>query len=195
MLRHLAAPRAAPALALMALALMAAVPVAACDTGGDDGGEPVELEPFECELVMAGGEGELVSLEGGGDAEMVLGFQGFLFVELFAAASGEDVPDDVDVTMSVTVGSADPFGGTQNGVDFEAADGDGVRTTEQILVFFSGGSTGDYVGLEAIVTMRLRGDTHECLTTATVTLVDDDPCVHTGEEAICPGDDGFEDAQ
>ncbi len=182
-----------PRLAL-ALAVAVAMTLSGCEGGG---GDPVleDLEPFECQLLVANADGDLVSLDAGGDAELVLGFQGFLFFRLYAAGTDENIPDDVDVTMSVTVGDDDPFGGTQNGLDFEAADGDGVRTTEEILVFLSTSSVGDFVDRESVVTMRLRGDTHECLTSATVTLVDDDPCIHTGEEPICPGDEGFEDAE
>lgn len=186
------APGRCAGLALALALLLALAP--ACDSGGGGGGEGDgggEVVPFECELVLRdpSGAGHL-DLETSHAVELIWGFQGFLFIEVFARAAGDDLPASVTAAHSVTLGDDPPFGDKETGVDFDE-DGAGARVTDPLLIFLDG-FPAEYEGLEAELTLKLTGEGRECITSGTVLFVDEDDCIHTGEEPICTedGEDG-----
>ena len=62
--------------------------------------------------------------------------------------------------------------------------------SEPINVFLPSATVSAYVGDRATLALRAQNGAAYCVTTAEVTLVDDDPCIHTGSEPICPDDTG-----
>ena len=86
--------------------------------------------------------------------------------------------------MSVKVDGADTISGEQPAVVFH----DGVSDT--ILIFFTANYLSYYVGRGAEVAVRIEDATRYCVVPAAGTLVDEDPCIHTGAEPICPEDTG-----
>ncbi len=144
---------------------------------------------FACEVGFSK-DGDYIAAAVADPAELILGFQGFLFVEMRILAE-ESSPSPVLVRMSMEVDGSEPFGGSQPDVDLETQD-DGSRVSEEVNLFLPSNDTGLYQGKTAQVVMRLEDETSgmSCTTEQIVTLVDDDPCIHTGGEPICPGDTG-----
>ena len=144
---------------------------------------------FICEIGFSKDD-EYITATDASPAELILGFQGFLFVEVRIRAE-ESSPSPVLVRMSMEVDGSEPFDGSQPDVDLETQD-DGSRVSEEINVFLPSNDTGLYKGKTAQIVMRLEDDASDmsCTTEQLVTLVDDDPCIHTGGEPICPDDTG-----
>ena len=155
-----------------------------CPSGDDDD------EPFPCEAGTLTEEGAFVPLLDGDRAELVLGFQGFLFVELRARA--DDPPRRTAASMRITVAGDPPAGSSQNEVDFVAAPGGGF-VSDPVLVFLDGSAPEGYVGRTAEVAVALAGEGRRCVMERSVLLVDDDPCVHTDGEPVCPDPDPGDD--
>ncbi|MDP2305681.1 MAG: hypothetical protein Q8P18_06610 [Pseudomonadota bacterium] len=142
--------------------------------------EPVsdaEAEPFACELGVLR-EGSFVPLAEAETVELHLGFQGFLLLALHARA--EDPPTEVDATVGVTVDGLDPYSVSQPRVAFT----DGV--TDELLVFLTSNYASWYEGRTASLGLRLRSADRVCVTEGAAVLVDEDPCIHTGGEPVCP---------
>jgi hypothetical protein len=110
----------------------------------------------------------------GEDLELVLGFQGFLFVRTAMKVDREEL---AEASWSITL-DGEPIGGAQ-----PAALSGGM--SEEILLFLPDGSVGLYEGREASIAVRLTGRDWTCLGQGTGVLVDEDDCIHTGEEPIC----------
>lgn len=104
------------------------------------------------------------------DAEMTLGFQGFLFVPFRLRA--DDAPALVDAQMSLEVSGLGPIAGEQPQVAF-VCEGSSCLTAD-VLLFLTGSSIGRYVGEKANMTVRVEDAERYCITTARVTLVDDE---------------------
>lgn len=170
-----------------ALVMSAALVLCACPAGDGDGdGEgDADKEDFACELGIL--DADAVFLPAGGDtrAELELGFQGFLFVEIFVRAEG-DVPARVEASSRVTVEGEDPTG--EKTPDVEMAAWDSGYLSDPVLLFFNSETPADLDGKTVEVVVKLENDSHACTATGAFLLVDDDPCIHTGEEPICPGE-------
>ena len=156
--------------------LLACVPSEPADTG------PADEEPrsFDCALGVSEGGG-FTPIDGG-ELELWLGFQGFLLVTLTVAGDGP--PATADATMALTFDD-EVVSGQQPSVAFDDA-----GLTEPLLLFLTSNYITYYVGKSASLAVRLEGGDATCTATASVTLVDDDPCLHTGGEPICPEDTG-----
>lgn len=174
---------------MMPLALAAFIGAAGCDAGSDDGESDKPKVPFECTLGFPGTEGTpFVEHTSGSKAELELGFQGFLFFTVRLRA--ESPPAEVEAKFSAHLeGDAEPVGGSQPTVGFKTASSAGM-VTDDILVFLPGGAVSAFVGRSAEVAVRVESAERTCLVTGTVKLVDDDPCIHTGDEPICPEGEG-----
>ena len=180
----MAASRIAPGLLGLVLAGCSAQTV---ETGADTSLPDGE---FACEIGFGDEDGSYVVASDYGDAELILGFQGFLFVELRVRAE-EDSPSPVQVRMSMEVEGEPPFDGSQPDVELEDQV-DGTRVSEEIVLFLPSNDVGLFKGKTARVVMRLDAPVSHsrCTTERYVTLADDDPCIHTGGEPICPEDTG-----
>ncbi len=156
--------------------------VLGCGPNDDDG--EVERVEFACTLGVAGPDGTgFLPLDGVAEAEITLGFQGFLWFSVRLASDDEPLLEDNRVLYGAEIPGVDPFGAARPNLP-PASD---PIHSEDLQVFVHG-EPSEYVGLNAVVTVRYEDATRFCLATGTVTLVDDDPCLHTGEEPICPDD-------
>jgi hypothetical protein len=136
----------------------------AFDTGIGD------KEPFACTLGLVADDGAFVPFGDGAPVELVLGFQGFLYVEFVAEAA--DPPAVVDATMYADIADVGPIDGAQPAVAFVAtAD---AHRTDALQLFLTSGSVGEYAGRSAHLVVRLEDATHACVASADVLLVDED---------------------
>jgi len=158
----------------------------ACGSGPADT-DPTEIdkEEFACELGALNAEGGFAPYGEADDAEMVLGFQGFLFLR--ARVEAERAPSWCRALTSLEVPGEAPNGSARPEVSFEA--GEGGHLSDQIPIFLPTANISAYVGQTATLAARLEGPTEFCVAVATVTLRDDDACVHAGGEDDC-GDTG-----
>jgi len=157
----------------------------ACSAGGDTGESDADVNkaPFTCELGTRIDESDFQPFATGATFELQMGFQGFLLVKV-VARGGDDAPSVADARMAVTIEGAEPVIGAQPSVDLT----NGV--SDEILIFFTSNYLSWFVGRAAEITVRLEDDDQVCVAQATGTLVDEDPCIHTGAEPICPEDTG-----
>ncbi len=162
-------------LTLLVALLAGCPPVDDTDTG-------IEKAPFDCTLGALDADGVFVAYEESGEAELVLGFQGFLFLDARIAAV--DAPAVVTVVASVDVGDGEPSGVTQPEVPFHAT-ADGALSGE-VLLFLPSGDVAAYTDRAATITARVEDASQRCVTQVEVTLVDRDPCIHTDDAPICP---------
>ncbi len=166
--------------------LMAAA-LAGCggpDGGGDDGAADAAVaRTMRCELGRERG-GAFVPLGEDDRAELVLGFQGFLFFEVNVRTS-LPAPTKADALFSVTLDDRAPFGATQ--IDTWITSGaEGHAMSDAVIIFLDGSGVGAYTGKTAEVAIRLDGEGATCTASGRVRLVDEDPCVHTGDTPDCP---------
>jgi hypothetical protein len=178
--------------ALMGVCLVSGMGCAPEDEGGKKGGGdgPQTLE-YGCDLGLLTEEGDFRALEPNETVELVLGFQGFLFVEV--AVRAEASPGECITTSSLTVPDNDPVGSVQQEVPFGGSDSGWV--SEELVLFLPSNTVSDYVGAPADLAVRLDDGAAYCIAALTVELVDDDPCIHTGDEPICPDDDDFPEGE
>ena len=134
--------------------------------------EPDDTGPVEgdCELGQLDSSNAFVPLDGQ-DLELVLGFQGFLFVRTAMLRQGEG-PEQTQAIWSLALEGEEPMGGTQLAT-FEG------ELTEEILLFLPDASIGLYEGRHAELAVRLEREGWTCLATGAGTLVDEDDCIHT----------------
>ncbi len=164
--------------------------LAGCDSGSGSSEPEVPKTEFACELGLIDADSKaFVAVTPGMRAELILGFQGFLFVEFLVRADEELLPASSTASFKVVIEGTLPTGATQPQVTVERVEQQKAITVP-ILLFLDGGDPSEFAGKEAEVTIRLEGPTTYCLVESKLLLVDDDPCVHTGEEPICPGDPG-----
>lgn len=136
--------------------------------GGDTDLDP-DLDPFECQLGTVDANGAHVVLAPGDPVELVLGFQGFLYVELLV--SSPDAPDQANATMSITVDGFDASSGEQPQVRFH--DGGDGAVTDRILLFLTSGTLDGYTGRAARIAVKLEGETKGCIVAEDVVLVNE----------------------
>ena len=148
--------------------------LSACEPISTDPPPPTEKAPFDCELGILDGDLEFVSLNDQDKAELILGFQGFLFLEFFLQSDYE--PDTCNVVLSIDIEGETPAGGSQPGVEF-----DGTGLSDPVLVFLPTANISLYTGKTAVLAFRVEDATHSCTVTKNVLLVDDDPTIHSGE--------------
>lgn len=161
-----------------------------CDSGAGSSEPEVPKTAFACELGLVGADGKTFTpITPGIRAELILGFQGFLFVEFVVRADEKLLPPSTSASFKVVIDGALPTGATQPKVTVERVEQQ-QAVTVPILLFLDGGDPSEFAGKEAEVTVRLEGPTTFCLVESKLLLVDDDPCVHTGDKPICPGDPG-----
>ena len=153
-----------------------------CPRGPDDTATPAE--PFDCALGLPTAEGWQPITD---ELEMTLGFQGFLLLVLQARADS-DAPETVDAAMMLTLDGEDPISGAQPAVVMEP-DAEG-RQSEPILLFLTSNYPSWYEGRQAELTVRLSAPGQVCTVQLEGTMVDEDPCVHTGDVPECPEDTG-----
>jgi len=154
---------------------------------GDDTAQAEDPTTFACEIGLADEDGGWVAAADGDPAELVLGFQGFLFIELRARAE-DTCPSPITVLMNGEVEGDTPFDGSQPDVGM-TDQGDGTRLSDEIVMFLPTNDVGHFEGATLRTVMRLEGSELNCTTERLFTLVDDDPCIHTGGEPICPEGD------
>ncbi len=180
---------AAPA----AFALAALLPLLAA---ADCPGPVPPPEPFDCTIGLVTEESDFAPLadDGTTTAEMIFGFQGFLWIDV-AIAGDADCPTVGDVSARVDIDGFDPLGRTISGVAF-AAEGDG-RISEVVQVRLDNAEgPSRYEGRSTTVTLKVTGEGaggegREAVCAGTLVLVDDDPCIHTDEDPYC--DEGGDD--
>ena len=127
---------------------------------------------FPCELGVLDPGGAFDPVSDGGKAELILGFQGFLFLEFYIRS--EAAPESVALTTSLEIeGEDQPAGGTQLG-DFN-------NDLCEILVFLPTANIDLYTGRQAAVAVRAASEAATCTVSTTLLLVDDDPTIHTGD--------------
>ena len=155
--------------------------------GGADGGgngDDDEKVVHTCLLgITSTTSGEFTPMTMDNDAELVLGFQGFLFVVVHVQT---DAPGGgrVDVKSRVTVETDEPFGAVQKAVPVKP--GDPMSITDDVQVFLDSSNISTYEDRTAEIALRLDGDGWYCTATASIHFVNEDPCIHTGDKPICP---------
>lgn len=166
-------------------AAMAATLVA-CGPGDGTGDGDVEKAEFDCELGSVNIDGVFEPYSEQNRAELYFGFQGFLFLE--AQVRVQQTLSTCQVTASLMVEDEDPMGGAQPAVAFQHQE-DGSMLSEDIVVFLPSSSASAWAGRTGTLSVRVEDASNRCVTSAEVLLVDDDPCIHSGDEPICPDED------
>jgi hypothetical protein len=124
---------------------------------------------FACALGAPDLAGETALLQPGDPVELVLGFQGFLFLTLRVEADGPD--GHYAVAARVHPNGLDPVDLSLSGA---LIDGD----SSDLVVFLEAAQLETLTDRPAALAVRLEGEAGWCLATAEVLLVDDDPTLH-----------------
>jgi hypothetical protein len=147
---------------------------------------PEELTPIDCELGLWTEDVPFAAIADDGEtpAEMIFGFQGFLWVDV-ALRCPTPGPATGAVALAVTTEDDRTFSASLPRVELDEVDG--VRLSEPIQVRLDNGEGPSALeGLHAEVSLRLEGDGYEATAIAGMLLVDEDDCIDTDEEPICP---------
>ena len=154
-------------------------------------GEGQGVQELECTMGYPDLDARFTTFSQGDDAEIVLGFQGFVFTRLLlqVPAKHKKLPK-FDVDLSIGVENDEPFGGTQLGVDFERDETTNEWVSEEMYLYLSPAIVDQFKDRDAVITLNLHGPNHYCTATMPVYLVDSDPCIHTGGISfLCPEDE------
>lgn len=135
-------------------------------TAGCPGGLDGEPNPFECVLAVEDVSGVHVLAEGDPVA-MVLGFQGFLFIDLVAQGDARD--DLYEVGMRLEPDGLEPINTTLN---VELVDG----VARDLMLFLEASQLAALSEREATLTVRLESRRDVCVTDARIVLIDPDAC-------------------
>ncbi len=154
----------------------------ACTGTEDTGTGETEATSFACELGVPTPENGWQPLVD--TLEMEMGFQGFVLAQLQLKVADE-APSPLTATMVVEPEGADAVSGSQPLVYVNGG------ITDPILVFFTSNYISYYLDRSARVAVRVQSGNASCAVEGTAILVDEDPCLHTGDEPICPEDSGF----
>lgn len=146
-----------------------------------------EKTPFECALGTAM-DGAFVDLSETPEAELQLGTQGFLFIDVLLEARG-DVPPLVEARIGAVV-EGESEGGERDPVVELQAGAAGVYGTDDLQAYFDGTNIESLVGKRAQIEAELSSPTHSCSASGAVILVDHDDCLHSPEGPVCPDDPG-----
>ncbi|MBM4364726.1 MAG: hypothetical protein FJ102_00815 [Deltaproteobacteria bacterium] len=153
----------------------------ACTGAEDTGTGKAETTTFACELGVpteAGWQPLASTLE------MEMGFQGFVLAQLQLKVA-DDAPSPLTATMVVEPEGTDAVSGSQPLVYVNGG------ITDPILVFFTSNYISYYLDRSARVAVRVSAENASCAVEGAAILVDEDPCMHTGDEPICPDDSGY----
>lgn len=123
---------------------------------------------FACEVGVH--EGQPWAPIDGGNAEMTAGFQGFLFIPFRVRATAP--PDVVEAQMNLDVQQLGSMDADQPQIAFTC--GPNQCLTPDVMLFLDSGTIESYVGRRATMTVRLESADQYCITSARVTLVDDE---------------------
>ncbi len=151
-------------------------------------------EIIECEIGLWSEDvpHESIASDGSTTAELVFGFQGFLWVDTSLRCLSSE-PSSAAATLRVTIANESPFGTALPGVTFTEAS-EGVIVSEQVQVRLDNSEGPSiFIGELAEIVVRIEGGGYESVFEARVMLADDDPCIDTDEEPICPDDDDSAD--
>ncbi len=152
-----------------------------CPTADDD-----DDRPFGCQIGVWHEDGAWEPADGA-PVELIFGFQGFLWIST-QLRSDLDGPDVANLRFSASIDDGAPFGGSQPNVAL-VEDGD-ARYSDEVQIRLSN-DEGPEPFIGGVMALALRGTSglRECTAEATVTLQDEDPCIHTDDEPICDDDD------
>ncbi len=139
--------------------------------------DPGPGEPFACTLGLVD-EAGFRPMQAGEPLELVLGFQGFLFVEAWIEAEA-GAPRVHQGAVELVPDGHEPSSTTLR-VELDDDDLSGPLT-----IFLEASDLEALTDLPASLAVRLQGDGAWCLATAQVLLVDDDACIHTTETDEC----------
>lgn len=162
--------------------------LAACGPGGPPGDTDAgELTYVDCVLGTPTEEGGFEPLVDGDPVELMLGFQGLLFVQIRVQLE-EPLGEPCALTGTVTVDGLQPTPTNQPVLAFTAADPHWLSDTAPL--FLASNSVAAYLDKGAELAVRVQSGQRACVVAHRVELVDEDPCIHSGTEPICPGDTG-----
>lgn len=149
-------------------------------------------EDFACQIGVVDTAGAFHAATVAQRAELVLGFQGFLWFDLHLSSADTAAPTEVKALLSVELSGEDPFNVAQASMALTSA-ADGTKRSGSVHVFVTGRNPDLLAGSVAKVGLRLEAPGLVCKTTGELTLVDDDDCVHTNDEPCDGTDIVFED--
>ncbi len=182
-----------PLIACLATACLVACGSDTGDAGDTAGDGSTAAQPFDCTLGIPLPGGGFTALSDDATGELTMGFQGFLVVEMQVCA-GSDAPDDVKGQASVAVDDEEAFASYPPPLHFDAAgtvddaSGTPLRCSQRFPLRLESGQIGFFKDRSGVIAMKLSGAGKVCVAHGPLRFVDEDKCVHTGEEPCCPGD-------
>jgi hypothetical protein len=175
------------------LLLVLAALLAGCPESPGPG--PTDAGPdAPCDLAVTlgvGGRGEsFVPLEDGDVAEVIVGYQGFIFLQVILEVEGL-ASGQVLAPFTITLDGREPYGDNKR-VDLEDG-GDGAAYSAPLSLYFNDFPLPDVVGkgCRLAVTVDRQGCTGSF--GVDLQLRDEDPCIHTvddPEQTGCGEQDG-----
>lgn len=154
-------------------------------------GDPAEAGPdaAPCDLMITLGTGgpaeRFVPFAADDVAEIIVGYQGFIFIQTILAI--EPVPaGQVIAPFTLVMDGREPFGETKR-VDL-AAGGDGSAYSPPLTLYFNDFPLPEIVGQRVRVDVQIDRDGCSGRFATDLELRDDDPCIHVvddPEETAC----------
>ena len=173
---------------------------AACSEGGKtDGGVSEDAGPavpVECELGIPNEDGAFTSIAATSSSALVrseirVGFQNFVFLQ-FMARIATTATKDASAAMVIHVDGEEPDSSAQRGIRVKRQPS-GPMLADDIRLLLDVDRYVNWVGKNADITIKLDGPGWTCTMQGRVKLIDEDHCIHTDQEPICP-DAGVSDA-
>jgi hypothetical protein len=161
---------------------------AAADGGADGSGGPLAIS-----IEAKQASGAFVPMQDGGEAELFVGIQGLVFLELRLVATG-GTAELVDSTLRFTVEGLEEL--SQTNVMVELLPDGPVRRSQELRLVFPGSIDPASQLVEHMMHLDgrwTRSGGGETATTAFDLIIrNDDPCIHRPppEEPLCPSDAG-----
>lgn len=182
-------PRAHAA-ALAVAVLVGAALGTACEpdpgpASGDATSDVADVRPtIACAFGRRTLDDRFVPLGDGAELELVMGFQGFLLVEVAVSVPG-DAPGRGTAKLALTVTDQPQNALVQPEVCFTALAAGGW-VSDRLVILLNPPVTSQYVDRDAVLSARLELPAGDCVGTTSLRLVDRNPCPQANPEAACP---------
>ncbi len=172
---------------MTARSLILAVLLAGCpddDPGGADAGDAAEPCTMEARLGTGGKGADFVPLAEGDDAEVILGYQGFRFIQTILEVSGVgSTRVNASFTISVEGQAAYPQWAR---ADVEAV-GDGAAFSDPVSIYFNDIPYAQIVGKRCDLAVEVFHPGCSDTFSVGVLLLDEDPCIQGADDVDTGG--------
>jgi hypothetical protein len=170
--------RLSPTCLLVLCGALAGCPGPEAEPSGDGGADAAACA-MTARLGVGGRGAEFVPLEDGDAGEVIVGYQGFIFIQTILELSGAPA-GQVLAPFTISLEGHDPYADNKR-VDVTDG-GDGAVYSAPLSIYFNDFPLPDVVGKECTLRVSITQGDCRAADDVSLSLRDEDPCIHTVDD-------------